>query len=242
MSKGPRLLTALASGNAKPIGYLPNGRAIWPVRGGSSDDDSNASWSKDKTDSDEDDEEDSDKDKSEDDNKEDEKSDSDKESKKSDAISREDYEALKRRMQAADRNAATIAAKLKEYEDKDKTDLQRASEERDSLKEENETLKEAISKLRISNAFLASNTYTWHDPEDALNALDVDSITIDDDGKVDKKTLKAAIKAVAEAKPHWIKTEVKDSGEPGPGRSNNNDDSKKKRSELLKKYPALGNR
>ena len=154
--------------------------------------------------------------------------------------------AITRRMQAADRAKAEAERKIREYEDKDKSELEKA--QRDA-KEAQERLKQTESQLlktRIHNKFLASNKYTWHDPETALALLDLENVKVEDDGKV--TGLDDAIKALADAKPFLIKTEDKGKEKPKGGKpSGNNPPSNPggnggrntDRARLEEKYPAL---
>jgi hypothetical protein len=53
---------------------------------------------------------------------------------------------VKQALKKANKEAETLRLKLKEYEDRDKTDLQRLQEERDSLKSERDSL--SLAQLR----------------------------------------------------------------------------------------------
>lgn len=222
----------------EPLFILPNGRKVYSVLGASpeGDPDNEGTPEEDKTDddsSDDDNPDDSEKDKQDDDTD------------KSDLVPRNELEKALRRMAAADRRADENAAKIKEFEDKNKSELERATEQADTVKQENDQLKTQVRSLQIGNAFLSSNKYTWHDPEDVLAEVqkEFDKIETDENGVVTKKSLVAVLDNIAKRKPHWIKPASNGpSGEPGPGRSNNHKDDKTKRQELVDKFPALRKR
>jgi hypothetical protein len=121
---------------------------------------------------------------------------------------------LRTRMEAADRTAqekvrelADVNAKLKAFEDKDKSELEKAQGEAKAAKDEATAAAEQLTALRIQNAFLTENTHTWHNPAAAMKLLDLDAVTIGDNGKVEG--LKPAIDKLAKDHPYLIKTEEK---------------------------------
>jgi hypothetical protein len=128
-----------------------------------------------------------------------------------DTVSRSEYEALQRRLQAADTNAAQVAAKLKEFEDKDKSELTKAQEQAAEALKNATAAQDELKSARIQNAFLSENTHTWHNPGAALKLLDLSDVTIGDDGKV--TGLKAAIEKLAKDHPYLIKTDAGSSGD-----------------------------
>jgi hypothetical protein len=163
-------------------------------------------------------------------------------------VTREEFQKLFQRMQAADRRASTAETKLKEKEKAELGDLERA--QRDA-KEAQDKLKEVQGDLqteRLHNAFLASNTVTWHDPTIAMGMLDLDGVQ-KDDGTIDHKALKAGITALAKEKPFLVKTEEEGQGggrKTGPtgqpiGTGGGSKDGKENadREKLVRKYPAL---
>lgn len=147
------------------------------------------------------------------------------------------------RMKAADQRAAAAERALQEIRDKDKPELERAQNKVKELEPQLEAATSTIRDLRLRVAFLSDNTYTWHDPEDALRLVDMDGVEIDDDGKV--SGLKNALKALATNKKHLVKIESKDDDdEPEPSGSQQNGKRKgeqknSSREVLVKKYPAL---
>jgi hypothetical protein len=155
--------------------------------------------------------------------------------------------ALTRRMQAADKNSATIQQELQRYKDKDKTEtelLQGKLKEQESRAEQAER---QLLEVRLHNKFLASNKYTWHDPETALRLLDTADVTVEEGGKV--VGLEEAMAKLAKAKPFLLKQEEKGNSNGGGGRPSGSQppsngkgggsSDAQKRTELEKKYPAL---
>ncbi len=115
----------------------------------------------------------------------------------------EEYEGLRRRMQAADKAKSKAEKALREKQLAEKGELDRAKTETADAVKAKEGLEHAVEQLRLHNAFLSSNAYTWHDPEDALRLADLSDVEIDDDGKV--HGLEEAIKKLATKKPHLLK-------------------------------------
>lgn len=166
-------------------------------------------------------------------------------------VSQAEFDALKRQLQAADqkRNEAEQTAKqlrdaqLSE-EEKRKQDLEQAQKDLAAKDEE-------LKRLRIDNAFIIDNTYSWHDPKAALRLADLSSVEITSDGTV--KGLKEALKAVADANPWMLKpkTEEPANGAPagqtagatgvtGQGSAGRSGGSNK--AELEKRFPQLRGR
>jgi hypothetical protein len=122
-------------------------------------------------------------------------------------------EKLRKRLVAADRNQSALQQKIKEFEDKDKSEAERLQSENESLKMERDQLAGEVSGLRLQNTFLMSNTYAWDDPEYALDFAQrkgyLDDV-IADDGSVDAKALGKALDKLAKDKPKMIKGESDD--------------------------------
>lgn len=110
--------------------------------------------------------------------------------------------------------------KLEEIENKDKSEVERATKaaakaekELADAKAADESSKKMIKDLQIKVAFLQSTKYTWHDPETALLLVgNYGELTIGDDGKV--AGLEKAVDALAKDKAFLVKT---GSGEGGNG-------------------------
>lgn len=156
-------------------------------------------------------------------------------------------EALRKRMVAADRRASDLEKRLKEFEDKDKTESQRLADEVQSAKATIEGLQKDLREARLHNAFLTSNEYTWHDPDAAMRLADLSEV-LDDDGNVDKNALKKALKSLAEGKAFLVKTQDGSNGN-GSGPSGSGVGSGKKQggkefdeTELMRRYSSLAQR
>lgn len=154
--------------------------------------------------------------------------------------------ATRNRMQAADRNNAALQAKLKLIEDANLSETEKLKRDFEAMKAEKEALEQRERELRIEQAFVTDNTYSWHNPRAALKLADLSDLEIDDKGTV--KGLKEALKAVADANPWMIKTAESAPAGPtgstgvagqGTGGAAKGDPTK---ADLEKKFPALRGR
>lgn len=162
-----------------------------------------------------------------------------------------DTDALRRRMKAADRRADAADKRLKEIEDAKKDDLQKATETVAELEKSIKDLQSEVSTLRLSNAFLTSNTQSWHDPDTALALAStkgyLEDVVDEESGEVDRKALGKALERLGKEHKYLVKPEkaAKDadadvpSGEAAGGRSDNLQDDKVKKANLKKRFPAL---
>lgn len=168
---------------------------------------------------------------------------------KTQPVSREDFDKLFQRMQAADRRATAAETKVKEQDRAKMDDLTRTQSELDEAKTKLADAENALKVERLHNAFLASNTITWHNPRLAMKELDLEGVQ-KDDGTVDEASLKKAITALAKAQPYLVKNDdsegggKKGNGPTGAGvgtdmGGNSDKKSSANREALLKKYPAL---
>ncbi len=160
-----------------------------------------------------------------------------------------DAERALERMRAADRAKSAAEAalletqkKLREFEDKDKTELERAKRDADEFKAQAEAAQTALKQARVNNAFLTHNAYSWHNPETALSLLNLSEVTISDDGKV--TGLDKAIEALAKSDPYLLKEQDTKGSDLPPSGSKVGSGTKDKggsadREKLLAKYPAL---
>lgn len=210
----------------------------------------------DEDESDDDEDKDEDKDDKEKDDKKDEKK-SDKKKKsdddESDKVDRSEYDRVKRHRAAADRRNADLTAEntrltaevasLKAEGKDGKPDpaaTARVTELEGNVTERDGT----IQRLRIENAFLTANDFSWHDPQDAMRLADLSDVEIEEDGTV--VGLKEALKALARAKPHLIKSTEKADPKGASGSANNGkrkgEGKKVDRATLAKSYPVLRNR
>lgn len=169
--------------------------------------------------------------------------DDDSDSKKNATVSREEFEKLLNRMKAADRAKTAAEAKAKQYEDKDKNALELATQRIEELEKAVADKDTVLRTQGLENAFFASNTVTWHNPNLALKELDLDGVQ-DDEGNIDRAVLKRAIEKLAKAQPFLVKKEG-DNPNGKQGKSGNNpgggsgDKTAADRKALEKKYPAI---
>lgn len=159
-------------------------------------------------------------------------------------VSLADYEAIKARMQAADKAKSDAEKKLSDLEKKDMSELERTKTELQERDKTIETLNATISQMALQNAFLTDNKYTWHDPRDALALLDREGVEIKEDGKV--TGLRSAIDKLAKAKPHLIKNEDNKKDEEGEGTASGSPsngrrkgDEKTNKVDYSRRFPAL---
>lgn len=168
---------------------------------------------------------------------------------KSETVSKTDFDKLFARMQAADKAKNAAEQKLRDKEQAEMSELDRAKAQ---LETEKARADEAVEKLKamvIENAFHRDNKFSWHDVGDAIAALDLTGVEVSDDGKV--SGMAAAIKDVAKRKPHYVKSkeEKEDQGEgEGPPAANGASNGKRKGAsgetpdvkKLVARFPALG--
>lgn len=177
-----------------------HGGAVWPVLGGADGDEDTG---------DSDSESDTDDDTVEEDSSK---------SGSKDQVSREDFETLRRQLQASDKGKAALEKRMKELDDSKKDELTKATERVVELEKHSQEQSKELGELRLHNAFLSADTgVTWHDPGDALALAERKGYlaeVVGEDGKVDGDKLKAKLKEMAKASPHLVKSgsESKDSG------------------------------
>lgn len=252
------------------IGYTKrNGLPIPATIGGGapddSDDDTDPTPPED-TDADDDDDSDDD-DGAEDDDDKSSKGKSKSKSKKDDDDDEETVpkwkaDKLDRRMRAADKRATDLQRELDELKAKMADNKDVTPELRDELATAKATADKATKtnhQLTLQVAFLTTNIpgIEWQDPEAALRLVDLDDVDIED-GKVDRRALRAALKDLARRKPYLVKKAEADddnsddedtSGVRSPRKAsgpamNGNRKGKNKgeldRAALAKRFPVLG--
>lgn len=118
----------------------------------------------------------------------------------------EEYDAIVRRMQAADRTATEKGNKLAEIENSKKDELTRAKDDNTRLLAENEKLKEENRKVLVRADFGLAGVQ-WHNPSTALATLlneYPDAVTVDEDGKV--VGMKGAVEKLAKEHAYLVKS------------------------------------
>lgn len=199
-----------------PLGYTKAGKAIMPILGASSDDEDDPAFTggdsdpvrrprrKPDEDDDLDDPDDDESDEDEEDDDED-----DKKSKKStkDEDSRPHRQAARYRTQLRDtqRELAELKEQMRKAADEGKPADELLKRDLAEATERNTTLAARVDSLAKENAFLRSNDVQWHDPADVLKLIDFDEIDVDEDGTVDARQLRRALRDLAKRKPHLVK-------------------------------------
>lgn len=134
-------------------------------------------------------------------------------------VSRQEFEDLKRRMQAADKNkteaekrAESAETELKKLKEKDLSELEKTKSQLEDLQKQNASLLEKLDQQALQNAFLTHNKHTWVNPTDALRLLDREGVEVKD-GNV--TGLDVAIEKLAKDKPYLL------SDDSGKGKAGN---------------------
>ncbi|QXE36204.1 hypothetical protein KQY30_20110 [Streptomyces sp. GMY02] len=111
----------------------------------------------------------------------------------------------KKRAKDAEQQNKDQAARLKQFEDRDKTDAERQA---DALKDA-QARAESATRLAVSAKVEALAAGRFQDPLDAVEALK-DGSYLTEAGTVDQTAIQAAIDDLLTRKPHWA------AAEPGP--------------------------
>lgn len=121
----------------------------------------------------------------------------------------DEYEQLRRRMQAADSNRSKAEQELQQLRDKDMPQLEKLTRDLQTATARAEAAEKRRDEVMLHNAFLQDNTYAWHNATRALGMLDMSKVDIDpESGAV--TGLKDAIAALAKSDPYLIKPEADD--------------------------------
>lgn len=250
------------------IGVTKRGLPIWPFMGGAPDDDDAGDGDGDGDGDADEDEDESDEDEDSDDDSDDDDEDKEKGKGKKNLKARvkaleeekdRHFRKAKKEAKRADAAEAALAELRAKYEsgDGDKDDKGKDEKPKDDSKIK--AAEAAAQKLRVENAFLRVNEVEWIKPEQALALMLADDdyeVEFDDDGKVDRKSLKAELKRFAKANPHLVKQPKQSKGDDDSDDAGDDDrqrrtapnfNGKRKgkgktaptRDELAKKFPAL---
>lgn len=106
-------------------------------------------------------------------------------------------------------------AKLREIEDKDKSELEKAQRDAKEALEKAQAAEAKLQQQLFDNAFLTYNDIKWKNAKTAMKLLDKSDIKINDDGDVEG--MEKAIKALAKAEPYLVESETNDKGKPPSG-------------------------
>jgi len=252
-----------------PLGVTKHGKPIWPVMGGAPDDDEDKSGDDDKSDDDEDeddDEDDKEDDDSDDDDSEEEEDDDDKAKGKKKKNAQAKIKALEeekdrhyKKFKVQKKRADDLEARIKAIEEKDLKPEEKEARRKKEQDEKDSKAEIATQRLRLENAFLRANEINWVKPEQALTILlgdDDYEVEFNEDGTVDRKSLRAELKRLAKANPHLVKKAApKDDDKGGEDATDNGSqrqtassmngkrkgkkDDKPTREQLAKKFPVL---
>lgn len=166
-------------------------------------------------------------------------------SKGTETVTKEEYDRIHARMTAADRRSSDLLNKIKAFEDKDKSELEKAQGDLAEATKDRDASKQALQSLRVEVEFLKVDGISWHNKGDALKMLlsdYMDGVEIDDQGKV--KGVDAAAKRMAKDKAYLVNsTPATSTGDKMNG-SRKGDASKQSQSardeSLRKRFPSLG--
>lgn len=159
---------------------------------------------------------------------------------------RQEAESFRERMKAADQRAAKFEQELKQLRDKDLPEAEKTVRELQEAQKTVEDLRGTNKSLALKVAFLADNTVTWHNPERALKLVDLDKVTIDDDGTV--HGMREALTALSKSDSYLVKTEasIKEENKtpPGtaPGNNGSNGTGKPNSTALASRFPVMRTR
>jgi len=103
----------------------------------------------------------------------------------------------KRRARAAERESRSHAARLQELEDRDKSEVQKATEKATAAEQRAAAMAQRAAKAEV-RALAAA---TFADPSDAAAFLDLGEF-VDDTGDIDSKGIEKALADLLKRKPH----------------------------------------
>lgn len=136
-----------------------------------------------------------------------------------DSVPLSKFKHMEEMLRAADRKREEAERVAREYEDKDKTELEKATARTAELEERVAKQDGELAELRLQNAFLTVNNVKWHDPATALLIAKQDGYlegVVDQDGKVDQAKLKAKLEQLAGKKKFLVESQS-DSPQPPSG-------------------------
>jgi hypothetical protein len=255
-----------------PLGYGKAGQPWWPVMGGAPEegegDDKDGEDDSEEEEEDEDDNSGDDNDEDEQDEDQDDDDDKKGKGKKKGnpqakiAALTEEKDRHFRKAKKANKLVQTLQSQLDDMKAKYESgnDKGKGKDDKDKPPVDDTKIKAAEAKaqrLAVENAFLRVNEIVWIKPEQALALMQSDDdydIEFDEDGKVDRKSLRAELKRFAKANPHLIKKAAPkddeddaDEGTKGQrstapqmnGKRKGKGKSEPTRADLAKKFPAL---
>lgn len=156
--------------------------------------------------------------------------------------------AAEKAARKAQAEAAKAMAKAKEYEDRDKSELDRANERAEAAEKALAEARANGQVLALRTAFLQNSAVSWADAEDAydiaMNKFDLGEVEVSESGSVDKKKVAEIVKRMAKEKPHLVSTDAAAPQGKTGGAFNNKGGTAPAgdQAALAKKYPALRGR
>lgn len=248
----------------QPLYVRKDGSAVWPVLGAAPDDDDpdDPTFTGEDEDEDEDDEDKDEESKSKKKVVKKSKDDEDDDEDEDDAKFKASRQAKRYRLKLRETESALeeVRKELRQIKNKDRKPDEVVSEELTETKEKLDRVTRANNEMRLELAFFKANDIDWVDPADALRLADLDDVDVDDDGNVDRKSLRRALRELAKRKPHLVKKseargqddddDDEDDDEPSSrqtapkmnGRRKGKEKEKTSRDELAKRFPSLRQR
>jgi hypothetical protein len=168
-------------------------------------------------------------------------------------VPQSEYEALKARLQAADRNRQAAQNELAQLRDKDMPEIARLQRDNQAAQEQIARQTAQIQEQAVELAFLRDNKVKWRDGAAALKLLDRANITVGEDGTVDG--VKLAAEKLAKQYPFMVDDQTPPGGGTPPagggaaapasappmnGRTSGENNGAS--GDMLKRLPALGSR
>lgn len=231
------------------IGWRRNGCPIWSVAGGSENATENTGGddSGENTDAGGGGEDQSDE------QEEPDESEDQKDERESPAKTRADKEYRERtRRRAAEQERDRLKAQLEEIEDRDKSDLERATKRASKAEERVQVLEPTVKRQAIEIAFLkASNgdarrrPISWVDADDVLTlvAKELSGITVGDDGEIDMDEVRSVVDDIAKRKSHLVrKAQAPATASGGNVGAGNDQPKERSKEDLARTYGALRTR
>ncbi len=112
-------------------------------------------------------------------------------------------------------SAKSSQEKLDKIEREQMSDLEKAEADSKEDRSARKVAEKALAHERLTN-FVIRLADTFHDPQDAVDAIDLESITMTTDGTPDPESVKVLLDAIAKDKPYLLKSGKRGSGDGGP--------------------------
>lgn len=161
---------------------------------------------------------------------------------------RDEKKAINKQYREAEAARKAAEARLKEIDDKDKSEVDKAKEAQTAADAKLAKLAEGYKTNAIKSAVeKAARDAKFLDPEDAYKGVDVSDLEAEQDADdpskvtIDPKAVKKLVEDLAKKKP-YLTGESNGSGEPSGSRfngGNNKDPKKMTQEQLINKYPGL---